>query len=40
METIVEFIDRVLSNADNSDEIAKVRQEVNDMMNEMPMFAW
>ena len=40
METIVEFIDRVLSNADNEEEIAKVRQEVNDMMNEMPMFAW
>ena len=40
MEKIVEFIDRVLSNADNSEEISKVRQEVNDMMNDMPMFAW
>lgn len=40
METIVELIDRVLTNADNEEEIAKVRQEVNDMMNDMPMFAW
>lgn len=40
METIAEFIDRVLMNADNEDEIAKVRQEVNDIMNAYPMFAW
>ena len=40
MDTIVELIDRVLTNADNEEEIAKVRQEVNDMMNDMPMFAW
>lgn len=40
METIVDLIDRVLTNADNEEEIAKVRQEVNDMMNDMPMFAW
>lgn len=40
METIVELIDRVLTNADNEEELAKVRQEVNDMMNDMPMFAW
>lgn len=40
METIVELIDRVLTNADNEEEIAKVRHEVNDMMNDMPMFAW
>ena len=40
METIVELIDRVLTNADNEEGIAKVRQEVNDMMNDMPMFAW
>lgn len=40
METIVELINRVLTNADNEEEIAKVRQEVNDMMNDMPMFAW
>ena len=40
MPVIVELIDRVLTNADNEEEIAKVRQEVNDMMNEFPMFAW
>ena len=40
MEQIAEFIDRVLNNADNPDEINKVRQEVNDIMNKYPMFAW
>ena len=40
MVKIAELIDRVLTNADNEEEIAKVRQEVNDMMNEYPMFAW
>lgn len=40
MEQIAEFIDRVLTNADNEEEIAKVRQEVNDIMNKYPMFAW
>ena len=40
METIAEFIDRVLTHADNEEEINKVRQEVNDIMNKYPMFAW
>ena len=40
METIANFIDRVLTNADNEEEIAKVRCEVNEIMNEYPMFAW
>ncbi|MCH5214309.1 MAG: serine hydroxymethyltransferase [Muribaculaceae bacterium] len=40
MEQIAEFIDRVLTNADNEEEINKVRQEVNDIMNKYPMFAW
>lgn len=40
METIADFIDRVLTNADDENEIAKVRHEVNEMMNEYPMFAW
>lgn len=40
METIAGLIDRVLSNADDPDTINAVRQEVNDMMNEYPMFAW
>lgn len=40
MPKIAELIDRVLTNADNEDEIAAVRREVNDMMNEYPMFAW
>lgn len=40
MVKIVDLIDRVLSNADDSTVIAEVRQQVNDMMNDYPMFAW
>lgn len=40
METIANFIDRVLMNADDENVIAEVRREVNDIMNEYPMFAW
>lgn len=40
METIAELIDKVLSNADNPKVIADVRREVNEMMNDYPMFAW
>lgn len=40
MRTIADFIDRVLTNADNPEVIAQVRQEVNDLMNDYPMFAW
>ncbi len=40
METIADLIDRVLTNADDENVIKEVRQEVNEMMNEYPMFAW
>lgn len=40
MVKIVDLIDRVLSNADDAAVIAEVRQQVNDMMNDYPMFAW
>ncbi len=40
MEVIADFIDRVLSDPDNEENIAKVRQEVNELMNDYPMFAW
>ncbi|MDE5869422.1 MAG: serine hydroxymethyltransferase, partial [Muribaculaceae bacterium] len=40
METIAEYIDRVLTNADDPEVIAQVRNEVNELMNEYPMFAW
>ena len=40
MDTIAGYIDKVLSNADDPKVIAEVRQEVNEMMNEYPMFAW
>ncbi len=40
METIADFIDRVLTDADNPETIAQVRTEVNDLMNQYPMFAW
>ena len=40
MEKIADLIDRVLSNADDEKVIADVRREVNEMMNDYPMFAW
>ena len=40
METIADLIDRVLTNADDITVIADVRREVNEMMNDYPMFAW
>lgn len=40
MYTIVDLIDGVLNNADNEAEIAAVRREVNEIMNDYPMFAW
>ncbi|MDE6296835.1 MAG: serine hydroxymethyltransferase [Muribaculaceae bacterium] len=40
MEKIAEYIDRVLTNADDPEVIAQVRNEVNELMNEYPMFAW
>lgn len=40
METIAGYIDRVLSDADNPETIKAVRQEVNELINEYPMFAW
>lgn len=40
MDTIAELIDKVLTNADDAKVIAEVRAEVNEMMNDYPMFAW
>ena len=40
METIADLIDRVLTNADDENVIADVRRQVNEMMNDYPMFAW
>ncbi|MCH5232498.1 MAG: serine hydroxymethyltransferase [Muribaculaceae bacterium] len=40
METIAEMIDEVLTHADEPEVIAKVLGEVNEMMNDYPMFAW
>ena len=37
---IFDIIDRVLTNADDEKVIAEVRREVNEMMNDYPMFAW
>lgn len=39
METIVDFIDRALSNPENEAEIAAVRSEVNALMANYPIFA-
>lgn len=40
MEKIADLIDEVLTHADEPEVIDKVRQEVNEMMNDYPMFAW
>ncbi len=40
MEVIVDKIDRVLSDPENPEVIAKVRSEVNEMMESRPMFAY
>lgn len=40
MDKIVEFIDRVLSNHENEEEITAVRKEVNALMDNYPLFAW
>lgn len=40
MEPIVELIDEVISNFDNDQKINSVRQKVNQMMSEFPLFAW
>ena len=40
METVVEFIDRVLSNIGNEEIIEQVADEVNEMMSERPLFVF
>ncbi|MGM9746578.1 MAG: serine hydroxymethyltransferase [Paludibacteraceae bacterium] len=40
MPVIVDLIDEVLQNIENEDVIIKVRQRVNDMMADYPLFAW
>ncbi len=40
MPQIVELIDTVLSNHDNDSVITTVRQKVNSLMKDMPLFAW
>ncbi len=40
MPVIVDFIDRIISNIEDEEVIASVRKEVNEMMQERPMFAW
>ena len=40
MEPIVELIDDVISNIDNEAKITTVREKVNEMMSQFPLFAW
>ncbi len=40
MEPIVELIDDVISNIDNAAKLTAVREKVNEMMAEFPLFAW
>lgn len=40
IETIVDLIDRVLMNKDNETELTAVKKEVNQLMSDLPLFAW
>ena len=40
MEQIAELIDTVLANPESEANIKAVRQKVNDIMGEYPIFAW
>ena len=40
MPVIVDMIDSILCDIDNTELIAKVKKNVNEMMNDRPMFAW
>jgi len=40
VKTVVELMDKVITNIDNKEMIAKVRGNVNDMMSKLPLFAW
>ena len=40
MEPIVELIDKVISNIDNTDVLSSVKKRVNAMMEEFPLFAY
>lgn len=40
MKTIVEMVDRIISNIGNQSVIDKVKGEVHEMMSPRPMFAW
>ncbi len=40
MQRIADWIDRVLRNMDNEDNIEKVRREVEDFSRNFPLFAW
>ncbi len=40
MPVIVDFIDTIISNINNEDIIARIGNEVQDMMSKFPLFAW
>ena len=40
MPVIVDMIDSILCDIDNTELIANVKKNVNEMMNDRPMFAW
>ena len=40
MPIIVDMVDQVISNINNEDVIEKVREKVNEMMAELPLFNW
>jgi len=39
MPVIVDFIDQIISDIDNEELIIRIKEQVNAMMSEFPMFA-
>ena len=39
METIVSFIDEIITDAENEKKVAEIKQKVNDLMKSRPLFS-
>jgi hypothetical protein len=40
IDTVLDFIDQIISDIENEDLLKKIKGEVNELMAEFPMFAW
>ena len=39
METVVGFIDEIITDAENDKKVAEIKQKVNDLMKSRPLFS-